>query len=229
MCRHAELLQSCLTLYSPVDCSLTGSSGYGIFQTRVLEWVAISYSKGQILTLTNKYVVQCSLGYYVLCPHYTEPKKHWGSSSVIGGQGSVACSLPWIGCGSMPQASGPLPQSLLGNPWILVGFTPHLLEHIYFYQSPEVLAISCPENLLNTCPPPSIVLYDAPWNVQTTQVSSASTVTESKRINSVWDQDWECELLFILHNHKLLQRTTSVCVFLFSCSILHGPSMDKTF
>lgn len=26
--------------------------------------------------------------------------------------------------------------------------------------------------------------------------------------------------VFILHNHKLLQRTTSVCVFLFSCSIL---------
>lgn len=77
--RHAELLRPCLTLYSPVDCSLPGSSGYVIFQTRVLEWVAISYSKGQILTLTNKYVVQCSLGYYVLCPHYTEPRKHWGS------------------------------------------------------------------------------------------------------------------------------------------------------
>ena len=30
----------------PMDCRLPGSSVYGIFQTRILEWVAISYSKG---------------------------------------------------------------------------------------------------------------------------------------------------------------------------------------
>ena len=38
--------QSCLTLYNPVDCSLSGSSVHGIFQARILEWVAISYSRG---------------------------------------------------------------------------------------------------------------------------------------------------------------------------------------
>ena len=38
--------QSCLTLYNPVDCSLPGSSVHGIFQARILEWVAISYSRG---------------------------------------------------------------------------------------------------------------------------------------------------------------------------------------
>ena len=38
--------QSCLTLWSPMDCSLTGSSSHGIFQARILELVAISYSRG---------------------------------------------------------------------------------------------------------------------------------------------------------------------------------------
>ena len=35
-----------LTLWSPVDCSLPGSSVLEIFQTRILEWVATSYSRG---------------------------------------------------------------------------------------------------------------------------------------------------------------------------------------
>ena len=35
--------QSCLTLCDPLDCSPPGSSG--IFQTRILEWVAISFSR----------------------------------------------------------------------------------------------------------------------------------------------------------------------------------------
>ena len=30
----------------PLDSSLTGSPGHGIFQARILEWVAISYSRG---------------------------------------------------------------------------------------------------------------------------------------------------------------------------------------
>ena len=38
--------QSCLTLYEPMDCSLPGFSVYGICQARILEWVAISFSRG---------------------------------------------------------------------------------------------------------------------------------------------------------------------------------------
>ena len=38
----SEVAQSCLTLCDPVDCSLPGSSVHGMFQARVLEWVAIS-------------------------------------------------------------------------------------------------------------------------------------------------------------------------------------------
>ena len=39
-----EVAQSCPTLGDPMDCSLPGSSVHGIFQARVLEWVAISFS-----------------------------------------------------------------------------------------------------------------------------------------------------------------------------------------
>ena len=40
-----ELAQSCPTLCNPMDCSLPGSSVHGIFQARILEWVAISFSR----------------------------------------------------------------------------------------------------------------------------------------------------------------------------------------
>ena len=39
-----SVTQSCPTLCDPMDCSLPGSSVHGIFQARILEWVAISYS-----------------------------------------------------------------------------------------------------------------------------------------------------------------------------------------
>ena len=37
--------QSCPTLCNPMDCSLPGSSAHGIFQARILEWVAIRWKK----------------------------------------------------------------------------------------------------------------------------------------------------------------------------------------
>ena len=39
-----EVVQSCLTLGDPMDCSLPGSSIHGIFQARVLEWGAVAFS-----------------------------------------------------------------------------------------------------------------------------------------------------------------------------------------
>ena len=39
-------VQLCLTLCNPVDCSPSGSSVYGILQARILEWVAIPFSRG---------------------------------------------------------------------------------------------------------------------------------------------------------------------------------------
>ena len=48
MCAHvsARSLQSCLTLYNPMDYSSPGSSVHGIFHARILEWVAMPSSRG---------------------------------------------------------------------------------------------------------------------------------------------------------------------------------------
>ena len=42
---ESEVTQLCLTLCDPMDCSLPGSSIHGSFQARVLEWVAIAFSR----------------------------------------------------------------------------------------------------------------------------------------------------------------------------------------
>ena len=44
--KESEVAQSCLTLCDPMDCSLPGSSVHGVFQATVLEWAAISFSRG---------------------------------------------------------------------------------------------------------------------------------------------------------------------------------------
>ena len=41
---ESEVAQSCPTLSDLMDCRLPGSSVHGIFQARVLEWVAIAFS-----------------------------------------------------------------------------------------------------------------------------------------------------------------------------------------
>ena len=42
---ESEVAQLCPTLSDPMDCNPPGSSVHGIFQARVLEWVAIDFSK----------------------------------------------------------------------------------------------------------------------------------------------------------------------------------------
>ena len=44
--KESEVVQPSPTLCNPMDCSLPGSSIRGIFQAKVLEWVAISFSRG---------------------------------------------------------------------------------------------------------------------------------------------------------------------------------------
>ena len=45
---EGEVAQSCLTLRDPMDCSPPGSSVYGTFQARVLEWGAIAFSEDKL-------------------------------------------------------------------------------------------------------------------------------------------------------------------------------------
>ena len=43
-CYCCSVTKSCATLCDPMDCSPPGSSVRGVFQERILEWVAISFS-----------------------------------------------------------------------------------------------------------------------------------------------------------------------------------------
>ena len=40
------IIESCPTLWDPMDCSLPSSSVHGVLQARILEWVATSFSRG---------------------------------------------------------------------------------------------------------------------------------------------------------------------------------------
>ena len=44
--KWSEVAQLCPTIYDPMDCSPPGSLVHGIFQAWILEWVAISFSRG---------------------------------------------------------------------------------------------------------------------------------------------------------------------------------------
>ena len=55
-----EVVQSCPTLFDPVDCSPPGSSVHGILQARILEWGAISFSMTIIKkSINNKCWIGC--------------------------------------------------------------------------------------------------------------------------------------------------------------------------
>ena len=53
--KESEVAQSCPTLCDPMDCSPPGSSIHGILQARILEWGAISFSRGVALGITSYY------------------------------------------------------------------------------------------------------------------------------------------------------------------------------
>ena len=66
--------QSCLTLCNPMDCSTLGSSLCGISQARILEWVAILFSRGSSWPRDQTQVpglLHCRQIFYCL--------SHWGS------------------------------------------------------------------------------------------------------------------------------------------------------
>ena len=51
--RESEVALSCLTLCDLMDCGLPGSSVHGILQARVLEWVAIAFSRATVYGVAN--------------------------------------------------------------------------------------------------------------------------------------------------------------------------------
>ena len=76
---ESEVTQSCLTLCHPMDCSLPGSSIHGILQARILEWVAISFSRGIFLTQgSNPGLLHCRQTLYPLSHQGSLPSRRPG-------------------------------------------------------------------------------------------------------------------------------------------------------
>ena len=83
-CMHAKSLQSCPTLCNPMDRSPSGSSVPGIFQARILEWVAVPSSRGssRLRDRTRISYISC-IGRWALLP-LVLPEKLW--VSLVGAQ-----------------------------------------------------------------------------------------------------------------------------------------------
>ena len=73
---ESEVAQSCPTLSDPMDCGPPGSSIHGIFQARVLEWVAISFSRGS----WNPCLPHCRQTLYCLS-HRGSPLSHYRNAN----------------------------------------------------------------------------------------------------------------------------------------------------
>ena len=93
---ESEVPQSCPTLCDPMDCSLPGFSVRGIFQARVLEWVAISFSRGSSWPRDRTQVIHNKDSIKVCCAPLTYSCLR--TSTYI--NHSCLCALPpqWV-CG----------------------------------------------------------------------------------------------------------------------------------
>ena len=69
MCKEVLVAQLCPTLYDVMDCSPPGSSIRGILQARILDWVAIPFSRGIFLTQGSNWgFLHCSqILYHLSC------------------------------------------------------------------------------------------------------------------------------------------------------------------
>ena len=76
VCLSAQL---CPTLCDPMDCSLPGSSVHGIFQAKILEWVAISSSMGFLSPTRDQTLVSCifCIGRWILYHCATLADTQW--------------------------------------------------------------------------------------------------------------------------------------------------------
>ena len=71
-----SVTQSCPTLWDPMDCSLPGSSVHGVFQARILEWVAMSPPRRPSQP-RNRTCASCLL-------HWQADSLHWATCKPFG-------------------------------------------------------------------------------------------------------------------------------------------------
>ena len=84
--------QLCLTLCDPMHCSPPGSSVRGILQTRILEWIAIPFSRGSTQGL-NPGLLHCRQILYLLSHHVYISQRR---VKVVNWEIKTPKNLPWI-------------------------------------------------------------------------------------------------------------------------------------
>ena len=91
--------QSCPTLCDPLNCSLPGSSIRGILQARIMEWVAISFSRGSSWPRDST-CISCStcignkiLYHWATCPNIY---KHYVSNLPRSLKGTAILLVPYF-------------------------------------------------------------------------------------------------------------------------------------
>ena len=80
MYMSAKLLQLCLTLCDPMDCSPPGSSVHGILQARILEWIAMPSSR----SLPNPEIESMSLTSPALAEEFFTTSATWQAQKKTG-------------------------------------------------------------------------------------------------------------------------------------------------
>ena len=74
VCTHALVVQSCQTLWDPMDYNPLGSSVHGISQARILEWIAIPFSRGSSQPRDWTWVSYIAGGFFIV----------WGTREIQG-------------------------------------------------------------------------------------------------------------------------------------------------
>ena len=125
LCMYARSLQLCLILCDPMDCNPPGSSVHGILQARILEWVAIPFSRGS-----------SQLG---LNPHLL----HWQAESCpLSHLGSPKVKL--LGTQLYLTLCNPMDSSLWNSPGQNTGVDSHpLLQGIFPTQGWNLHLLRC--------------------------------------------------------------------------------------
>ena len=85
------VIQSCLTLFDTKDCSLPGSSIHGILQARILEWVAVPFSRGS--SQTRDRIQVSRINRQILYQLSYQGSLRWGQS---GWENLAECSTSWL-------------------------------------------------------------------------------------------------------------------------------------
>ena len=147
---------SCPTLCDPMDHSPPGSSIHGILQARILEWVAIPFSRGSFKPTS----LALQGGFFTPEPSGKPPAHMHGSvsCSVMSLCDTVDCSLcPWDSPG---KNTGVGCHSLLQGIFLTQGLNPHLLHCQWIlYHRATWEALSKDKCLWNPIsPPPHVAL-----------------------------------------------------------------------